>query len=400
MKRMQVLLAVFSILAIFATGCAPAATPTATQPPAPAANTSAPATQPPAAASTSVPATQPPAQQTAAAQVAQQTMAAAAAALPHPTDDPNAKFKFGMVTDQAGLGDQGFNDMAWTGMVQSAKDFNGNIKVLESVEPANYVPNFTAFADQKYDLIVGVGFLLTDAINEVAPQYPNLHFVLVDATSTAPNVASVITRDQEGAYVAGAIAGMMTKTGKVGYIAGVSSDEMNKFQFGYQAGVKTTNPKAAVLVAYVGSFADPAKAKDLANAQYAQGADIIYAPAGLGETGVIAAAKANNGYEISTDLDKSYLAPNNVIAGVIKRVDTEVYTEAKAVANGTFKGGVVSVGIAQGTDLLSPQTQKMCPPKVLQVATDLQNMIIAGTVVPPLTEAQFNSFTPPTVNWP
>ncbi len=395
MKRVQVLLAVLSILAILVAGCAPAATPTA----APAQPTAAPAQPTAAMAQPTAAMAQPTAamaQPTAA--VAQPTAAAPASI--KPTDNPNAKYKFGMVTDQAGLGDQGFNDMAWTGMLQSAKDFDANIKVLESGEAANYVPNFTAFAEQNYDLIVGVGFLLTDAINEVAPQFPNEHFVLVDATSSAPNVASLITRDQEGAYLVGAIAGMMTKTNKVGFVSGVSSDEMNKFEYGYKAGVKTTNPTATVLVSYVGSFSDPAKAKELANAQYDQGADVIYSTAGLGDTGTIAAAKERNQMIISTDLDKNYLAPNNVIAGVIKRVDTEVYNEAKDVADGTFKGGEVSVGLKEGTDTLSPSTQKMVPAAVYTVATDLQQMVIDGSVVPPATPDEFSSFTPPTVNWP
>jgi basic membrane protein A len=381
MKRLQISFAVLTIFAILVAGCASAATPTAVQPTAPA-------------ASSPVPATSSPTQGTSATQVV------ATVPIPHPTDNPNAKYKFGMVTDQAGLGDQGFNDMAWAGMTMSAKDFNANIKVLESGEAANYVPNFTAFAEQNYDLIVGVGFLLTDAINQVAPQFPNEHFVLVDANSSASNVASLITRDQEGAYLVGAIAGMMTKTNKVGFVSGVSSDEMNKFEYGYKAGVKTTNPNATVLVSYVGSFADPAKAKGLANAQYDQGADVIYSTAGLGDTGTIAAAKERNKMIISTDLDKNYLAPNNVIAGVIKRVDLEVYDEAKAVADGTFKGGEISVGLKEGTDTLSPSTKKMVPDQVYKVATDLQQMVIDGTVVPPTTPDEFQSFSPPKVNWP
>jgi basic membrane protein A and related proteins len=381
MKRINILFAVLSILAIFVAGCAPAATPTA----APAQPTAAQA-QP----------TTPPAQPTAAAA----NPTGAAPVIPHPTDNPAAKFKFGMVTDQAGLGDQGFNDAAWAGMTKSATDFNANIKVLESGEPANYVPNFTAFAQQNYDMIVGVGFLLNDAITQVAQQYPNAHFVLIDSQSSAQNVASMITRDQEGAYLVGAIAGMMTKTNKVGFISGVESANQDHFLYGYEAGVKTTNPKATVQVSWVGSFADPAKAKTLATAQYNQGVDVLYSVAGLGDTGTIAAAKELNKMIIGTDLDKNYLAPNNVIAGVIKRVDSEVYAEAKAVADGAFKGGVISVGLKEGTDTLSPTTQKMVPANVYQIATQLQQLIIAGTVVPASTADELAKFTPPTVNWP
>lgn len=404
MKRIQTLFVVLTVVAILVAGCTPAATPTV----APAQPTSAPV-QPTAAAPqpTTAPA-QPTAasvQPTATAAAAQPTAGAAEPtsgpkAVIMPTDNPNAKYKFGMVTDQAGLGDQGFNDMAWAGMLQSAKDFNANIKVLESGQPANYVPNFTAFADQNYDMIVGVGFLLNDAITQVAKQYPDKHFVLIDSQSSAPNVASMITRDQEGGYLVGAIAGMMTKTNNVGFISGVESDNQDHFLYGYEAGVKTTNPKATVQVSWVGSFADPAKAKTLATAQYNQGVDVIYSVAGLGDTGTFAAAKELNKMIIGTDLDKNYMAPNNCIASVIKRVDLEVYEEAKAVADGTFKGGPISVGLKEGTDTLSPTTQKTVPANVYQIATQLQQLIVAGTVVPPSTADELAKFVPPKVNWP
>ncbi len=362
MKRLQILLTVLVALAMFATACKPAA-PATTEAP-----TAAPVVEP-----TQAPTTPP---------------------------EPAKKLSFAMVTDQAGLGDQGFNDAAWEGMTRSKADFGADIKVVESREQAQYVPNFSTLAEQKEDLIVGVGFLLTDALAEVAPQYPDTHFALVDSVVDEPNVANLLFKEHEGSFLVGAIAGLMTKSGIVGFVGGIESDLLKKFESGYKAGVMTTNPNAKVLVSYTGTFADPAKGKEMANAQYDQKADIIYEVAGLSGTGVIAAAKDRGLYAISVDRDKNYLAPENVISGMIKRVDQAVYDAAKMVAEGNFKGGIYEYGVKEGGIDIAPTTAKMVPPEVLDVALKLKQMIIDGTVVPPKTLDELAAFTPPQIDLP
>lgn len=374
MKKIQMLLAVFAVLSILLASCTPAATPTqvvvpATPPTAvPPADTVAPQPQP----------TTPPAEPTAAP----------------------VKMTFAMVTDQAGLGDQGFNDAAWEGMQKLKTDFGADVKVVESREQSQYVPNFSTLAEQKVDYIVGIGFLLTDAVKEVAPQFPDSHFAIVDSVVDEPNVASLVFKEHEGSFLVGAIAGMYTKTNKVGFVGGIESDLLKKFESGYRAGVKTTNPNAEVLVSYTGTFADPAKGKEMANAQYDQKADVIYEVAGLSGTGVIAAAKDRNLYAISVDRDKNYLAPENVISGMIKRVDTAVFEAGKMVADGNFKGGVYEYGVKEGGIDIAPSTAKMIPADMLKVATDLKQMIIDGKVSPPKTLDELKAFTPPTVTVP
>jgi basic membrane protein A len=305
---------------------------------------------------------------------------------------------FAMVTDQSGLGDQGFNDAAWEGMQRAKADFGADISVVESKEQAQYVPNFSTLAEQKKDLIVAVGFLLSDAMTEVAPQYPDTNFAIIDAVVDEPNVASITFKENEGSYLVGAIAGMMTKTNKVGFVGGVESDLLKKFEAGYKAGVMTTNPDAQVLVSYTGTFADPAKGNEMANSQYDQGADIVYEVAGLTGTGVITAAKDRNMMAIGVDRDLNYLAPDNVITSMVKRVDEGVYQAAKLVAEGNFKGGHYVYGVAEGGIDIAPTTKDMVPPNVLDTAQKLKQMIIDGTVKAPLTLDELASFTPPTLS--
>jgi len=302
---------------------------------------------------------------------------------------------FAMVTDQNGLGDQGFNDSAWAGLQMAQKELGITPKVVESREQSQYVPNLTSLAEQKTDLVIGVGFLLTDAVKEVAAKYPKVNFALVDSVVDAPNVANLLFKEQDGSFLVGAVAGLMTKTNVVGFVGGIEGDLIKKFEVGYRAGVKTTNPNCQVLVAYVGSFGDPAKGEDFANAQYDQKADIIYQAAGQTGLGVINAAKKRNLYAIGVDMDQNFLAPNNVITSMIKRVDMAVFDASKMVASGKFKGGIYTYGIAEGGIDIAPTSEKTLPKDVLDKVLALKERIKKGEFTPPATEADLAKFTPP-----
>lgn len=304
---------------------------------------------------------------------------------------------YAMVTDQNGLGDQGFNDSAWAGLKMAEKELGGKPKVVESREQSQYVPNLTSLADQKTDLVVGVGYLLTDGVKEVSAKYPKVNFALVDSVVDAPNVANLLFKEQDGSFLVGAVAGLMTKSNVVGFVGGMEGDLIKKFEVGYRAGVKTTNPNCKVLVTYVGSFGDPAKGEDYANAQYDQKADILFQAAGGSGLGVINAAKKRNLYAIGVDTDQNFLAPNNIITSMIKRVDLAVFETCKAVANGKFTGGTKVYGIAEGGIDIAPTSEKTLPKDVLDKALKLKDRIKKGEFAPPSTEAEFAKFTPPSM---
>ena len=308
------------------------------------------------------------------------------------------KLRFAMVTDQAGVGDGGFNDMAWAGMQESKKQLGADIKVIESGEMTQYATNLEAAAQQGYDMVVAVGFLLGDALKEVAPRYPKTNFVIIDGEVDAPNVASVVFKENEGAYLAGALAGLTTKTNKIGYVGGMEAPPTIRFESGWLSGIKTTNLKAETSVAYVGSFKDPAKAKETALAQYNKGVDIIFEVAGLGGLGVIDAAKSSrDGLFVAVDKDKSSIGGGRQLTAVMKRIDIAVFNMAQTVSKGTFKGGRYSLGLKEGGLALPDNTKDKASPQAMAVIEKLKKMILDGTLQVPKGREEVKAFSPPSL---
>lgn len=315
-----------------------------------------------------------------------------------PVEEPAADasdMSFAMVTDQVGLGDQAFNDATWEGFTALNEEFGVQVKVVETNEQAQYVPNLSTLAEQEEDLIVGVGFLLKDAVNEVAQIYPDVNFALIDNFVDQPNVACIQFAENEGAFLMGAIAALMTESGKVGFVGGMETDVVKKFEAGYRAGVMTIDPDMEVLVSYAGAFNDPAKGKELALAQYDQGADVVFQVAGFTGTGVIDAAVERDQMVIGVDRDQNYLAPDNVISSMMKGLGAGVYDVGTMLIDGEFKGGSYRYGVAEGGIGIAPTTSKNVPADILEQVEALKQMIIDGEIAPPATLDELEAFTPP-----
>jgi basic membrane protein A len=311
-----------------------------------------------------------------------------------------ADVKAGLVTDVGGINDQSFNASAWHGLQRAGKDLGIQIKYTESRQNADYVANLTRFAQAGYDVVFAVGFKMQDALAEVAPRYPNVEFAIIDGDApNLPNCASYKFREEQGSYLVGALAGAMTKTGKVGFVGGEQMPLIAKFEVGYKAGVETTNPKATVLVGYAQAFNDPQKGEELALSQFGAGADIVYHAAGSSGLGVIKAAE-NKGpgfYAIGVDQDQDGIAPGRVLTSMVKRVDVAVFTVCQSVVKGTFHPGTTTLGLQEDGVGMSPMrfTKKDVPPAVLAKIKALKGEIIAGKVVPPTTAAELAAFKPP-----
>src|SRR3954447_10446708 len=299
-----------------------------------------------------------------------------------------------MVTDTAGLGDQNFNDLAKRGLDKAASELGVQAEVIESRDAAGYVPNLTQAAEQS-DLTVGVGFLLTEAITEVANQYPDDKFLLIDSVSDAPNVESITFREQEGAFLAGVVGGLMTKSNKLGVVAGVKIPPVVRYVVGFEAGAKSANPDADVVVAYADTFDDQALGKELTLAQYNQGVDIAFPVAGKTGIGSFDAAKEKGeGYwVIAADTDQSQLGAEHQLAVSEKGVDTAVFLAAQQVVDGSFKGGPVSLGLKEDGVGLG-HANEVIPQEVLDVAAAYEKAIIDGTVKVPADEDELAAFAP------
>lgn len=299
-----------------------------------------------------------------------------------------------MVTDTQGLGDQSFNDLAKRGLDKAVADLGVQGEVIESRDAAAYIPNLTQAAEQS-ELTVGVGFLLTEAITEIANQYPDDKFLLVDSVSDAPNVESVTFREQEGAFLAGVVAGLMTKSNKLGVVGGIKIPPVVRYVVGFEAGAKSVNPNADVVVAYADTFDDQALGKELTLAQYNQGVDIAFPVAGKTGIGSFDAAKEKGeGYwVIAADTDQSQLGAEHQLAVSEKGVDTAIFLAAQQVVDGSFKGGQLSLGLKEdGVGLGHPNA--VIPQEVLDVAAAYEKAIIDGTVKVPADEDELAAFTP------
>lgn len=257
------------------------------------------------------------------------------------------QIRVAMVTDVGGLGDQSFNDAAYRGLQMAEKELGAKITVVESKKMDDYETNLRTLADQKFDMVWAIGFLMTDALKNVAKQYPNVKFGMIDDVVDLPNVMSVTFKEEEGSFLQGVVAGMATKSNVIGFVGGMEFPLIIKFESGFIAGVRSVNPKAKVLVAYTGKFDDPGKGKELAMAQINQKADVVYHASGACGIGVIEAAKEKGVYAIGVDSDQSHLAPKTVISSMLKEVDEGVFAGCKDVNDGKFRPKQVAMGIAE-----------------------------------------------------
>ncbi|HVK05455.1 MAG TPA: BMP family ABC transporter substrate-binding protein [Armatimonadaceae bacterium] len=311
------------------------------------------------------------------------------------------KIKAGLVTDVGGVNDRSFNTMANEGLKQAEKQLGADIKVQESKAAGDYTTNLSRFAQAGYDVVFAVGFKMQDALKDVAPRFPKVKFAIIDGDAPdLPNCVAYKFREEQGSYLAGALAGAMTKTGTVGFIGGEEMPLIEKFEVGYKAGVQTTNPKAKVVVGYVGAFNDPQKGQELALSQMGSAkADILYHAAGESGVGVIKAVqeRGEGYYAIGVDKDQDDEAPGRVLTSMVKRVDVAVFQVCQAVATDAFKPGTVTVGLDESGVGLSEMkhTKDDVPAEVLAKIDALRTQIIEGKLKPPITRAELAAFKVP-----
>ena len=307
-----------------------------------------------------------------------------------------------MVTDTNGLGDQNFNDLANRGGSKAAEDLGIDWRVIESADQAAYVPNLIAAAEQG-QLAVAVGFLLTDAVTEVAAQFPDKSFVLIDSVVEGDNVRSVLFKEDQLGYLAGIIAGKTTKTNKIGVIDGVRIPPVQRYEVGFVAGVKSVNPDAEVLIEVTGTFEDPNLGKTVAAAQFNAGVDIVFPIAGATGTGAYAAASELNRmgeiWVIGVDTTQDHLAPGYELCVVNKGVDLAVYDGCQQTADDVFETGIITYDLASGRIGFSVYTDR--PSAEWEGLTlAYQQMLIDGTLVAPVDDETLAAFQPPPVPEP
>jgi basic membrane protein A len=263
--------------------------------------------------------------------------------------NPDA-YKVGLVFDVGGRGDKSFNDSAYNGLEQAKQKLGIQFDYIEpSGEGADREAALRQMAaDPDVKLIIGVGLLFTDDITAIAKEYPDKKFACIDynpqpGAEIPSNLSGIVFEEKKGSFLAGAIAALESKTATIGFIGGMDSNIIRKFESGYIEGAKYVRPDIKVITNFIGmtgsAFNDPAKGKEIALGQYSQGADIIYQAAGASGMGVIEAARESKKLVICTDMDQSSLAPGSVLTSMTKAVDKAVFTTVEDAMHGKFQGG-------------------------------------------------------------
>jgi basic membrane protein A and related proteins len=256
------------------------------------------------------------------------------------------KIKVGLVTDIGGLNDRSFNQLANEGLERAKSELGVETRVLVSKANSDYVPNLSTLAQQKYDLVIGVGFLMAEAMDTVGSKFPDTKFAIIDVDATGlkskpTNVSGALFKEQEAGYLVGYMAGLYLKDeggGTAGSVGGQKIPPVDHYIAGYQAGVQAANPDAKVVNGYSQKFDDPAPCKEIALDQIAQGAKVVFQVAGGCGLGALDAAKEKSVQGIGVDADQAYLG-DQIMTSALKKVDVAVYDEVKAVQDDTFKGG-------------------------------------------------------------
>jgi basic membrane protein A len=253
-----------------------------------------------------------------------------------------------IIFDLGGKFDKSFNEAAFNGAEQWAKETGGTYKELEMQDEAQREQALRRLAEAGANPVVMTGFAFGDVLTKVAPDFPDTKFAIIDMVVDAPNVKSVVFNEHEGSYLVGMMAAMASKTGTVGFIGGMDIPLIRKFGCGYAEGAKAVNPDIKIVLNMTGTtpsaWNDPVKGAELAKGQKAQGADVIYAAAGGTGVGVLQAAADEGILSIGVDSNQNYMHPGSVLTSMLKRVDNAVYNAFKEGTD--LKPGIEVMGLA------------------------------------------------------
>jgi basic membrane protein A and related proteins len=296
----------------------------------------------------------------------------------------------GIVLDVGGLGDKSFNDGAYRGAERAEKELGAHIRLIEPGEGSDREAGLRLLAAEHMDLVIGVGFIFTDDITQLAKEYPGTNFADVDY-SLATNVAALKFKEEEGSFLVGAIAALVGRSKKVGFVGGMDVPLIQKFEAGYKAGVKAVCADCDVIVQYAGvtpeAFRNPGKGKELGLSQYEQGVNVIYHASGSTGLGVFEAARQTGKYAIGVDADQYSEAPGRIVTSMVKGIDVAVFDMIKRVKDGTFKGGIYTFGLAQNGVgyVYDEHNRSLIPDDVRSRVEQLKADIIAGRIRVPST---------------
>ncbi|WP_421848444.1 BMP family lipoprotein [Marinomonas sp.] len=291
-----------------------------------------------------------------------------------------------VVYDQAGKFDKSFNEGVYNGVKKYTAETGVQVREFEPKNEAQVEQGLRRLAKRGYSPIVTVGFNMTSAVEKVAKDFPDVKFTIIDGVIDLPNVQSVVFKEYEGSFLVGALAAMASKTNTVGFVGGMDIPLVRKFGCGYEQGVKYVSSDATVLQNMTGStagaFNDPTKGSELAKSQFSQGVDVVFAAAGGTGLGVYQAAKDEGKYAIGVDSNQNHVQPGTMLTSMVKRVDEAAFKTYKDAAAGTWKSGLVVLGLADGgVDwALDENNASLITPEMKAKVSDIRAKIINGDI--------------------
>lgn len=318
--------------------------------------------------------------------------------------EETSDFSVAMVTDVGGVDDKSFNQSAWEGLQKfgeenGLKKGDGGIDYLQSGSDADYNTNLNNLIRRDFDVVFGIGYLMEGAVKEIAAQQPDAQIGIIDAVVDAPNVASVLFKEQEGAYLAGVAAALMTETKKIGFVGGMDIPVIERFEAGFKEGVKAVDESIVVDAQYTGAFDKAELGKSTAALMYDSGADIVFHAAGGTGNGVFTEAKERkeadpeaNVWVIGVDADQydeGQVGDANVtLTSVLKGVDQAVLDISNKAKEGNFPGGeTITYGLAENGVGLA-DSRGAIPEDVMAKIDEYKEKISSGEITVPETLAE------------
>ena len=288
------------------------------------------------------------------------------------------------------VGDEGYCDTLHLGVKRAEAELEIHLnEVIGQRSDPVLIEMVFREAAQNSDLVLTAGFQMGEPLSRVAADFPDVKFAIVDVALDIPNVASLNYKANEGSFLVGAIAGLKSANGQIGYIGGVDVPLLREFEAGYVAGVHAVNPDAVVSITYISEdtsgFNLPDKAKEIALTQYESGIDVIYTVAGGSGLGVLEAAQAQGKYVIWVDSNGNHLAPGTVLTSMVKQIENSVYGVINETINGTFMGGLRYQGLADGgvDYALDEHNRSELSDEIIAAVESLRAKIISGEIVVP-----------------
>ena len=286
-----------------------------------------------------------------------------------------------VIFDMGGKFDRSFNQAAYNGMERWKQETGKNYLEFEIANETQREQAIRRMAERGASPIIGIGFAQASSIEKVAREFPRLQFAIIDSRVNLPNVQSVVFKEHEGSFLVGVMAAKASKTGKVGFVGGMDIPLIRKFQCGYEQGVKHANPNAEVFANMTGTtgaaWNDPVRGGELAKAQFARGADVVFAAAGGTGVGVYQAAKDNGRLAIGVDSNQNHLHPGTMLTSMLKRVDVAVYNVLK-----NHTPGVTVLGLAEGgvDYAMDEHNARLVTPEMRKAVEDAKADILSGKI--------------------